>query len=122
MDECFQEDGCNYLFDILLDCSDQASRTHVGNLVRFLINKLKVIEKDRLYEIKVVEVEIDGEKVTYNQFVALSARFIDKALGLLTTQVSKNWSRFDSFLEIIYSFGVGSILDTPQFMPKQPQI
>jgi len=79
----------------------------VANLVRFLVNKLKIIEKDRLYETVKVEHEIEGKKVTIEQNVALSARFINKALNLLPTMVSKNWARFDNFLEIIYAFGVG---------------
>jgi hypothetical protein len=30
-----------------------------------------------------------------------------KCLSLLNTQVAKNWSRFDSFLDILYTFGCG---------------
>jgi hypothetical protein len=101
LDKCFEDDNCNYLFEIMLECSDGVARNHVSNLVKFLLNKLKVIEKDRLYEIRKVEHEIKGEKVTFDQHVALSARFINKALNLLTTQVARNWSRFDNFLEVL---------------------
>jgi hypothetical protein len=30
-----------------------------------------------------------------------------KMLSLLNTQVAKCWSRFESFFDILYSFGVG---------------
>lgn len=50
MQECFNEDNCNYIFEILLDCSDTTARLHVANLIKFLINRLKFIEKDRLYD------------------------------------------------------------------------
>lgn len=43
---------------------------------------------------------------------ALSARFITKALNSLNTQVARSWSRFDYFLDIIYSFAVGSVNDS----------
>lgn len=39
--------------------------------------------------------------------MALSARFISKALNLLNSQVAKNWSRFDNFLEVIEAFALG---------------
>ena len=36
--------------------------------------------------------------------MALSSRFIQKSISLLNTQVAKNWSRFDSFLELLEHF------------------
>jgi len=39
--------------------------------------------------------------------VALSSRFINKILSLLNTQVAKNWSRFDNFLEVLQVFALG---------------
>lgn len=66
MEECFKEDNCNYIFEILLECSDSTARLHVANLIKFLINKLKIIEKDKLYETEQVEHEIDGEKITFD--------------------------------------------------------
>lgn len=43
------EDDGDYLMEILLDCPDTVSRVHVGILVKFLMNKLKIIEEDKLY-------------------------------------------------------------------------
>ena len=82
--------------------------------MKFVLNKLKLIEKDKLYETRVIEYEEEREgiKGSYEEYVALSARFIDKALSLLKTKVAKNWSRFDHFLEIIYSFAVESYQDS----------
>lgn len=73
--------------------------------MKFIINKLKVMEKDKLYDTWEVVRESDGEKV--NQHVALSSRFINKILNLLNTQVAKNWSRFDNFLEVLQVFALG---------------
>ena len=41
LDSCFKEDNCDYLMSVLLDCSDQTARVHVGNLVKFIVNQLK---------------------------------------------------------------------------------
>jgi len=39
--------------------------------------------------------------------VALSAKFIMKSLESLNTLVAKSWSRFEYFLDVLYSFGAG---------------
>ena len=41
------------------------------------------------------------------EHVALSARFVSKALNLLNSQVAKNWSRFENFLEVLQVFALG---------------
>jgi len=64
LDQCFKEDNCNYLFEIMLEATDAVARNHVSNLMKFVINKLKVVEKDRLYEVEKVEHDVNGEKVT----------------------------------------------------------
>lgn len=73
----FEEDDCDYVFDILLECTDITSRLYVSHLIKFVLNKLKVIEKDYLYDTKKVTV-INDKKETeeHDEYVALSARFI----------------------------------------------
>jgi len=44
------EDDGSYLLDIMLDCPDNIARTHVGALLKFILNRLKIIEKDHLYD------------------------------------------------------------------------
>ena len=56
MEMLFEEDECDYVFDILLECSDMTSRLYVSNLMKFLLNKLKVIEKDHLNDKRVITV------------------------------------------------------------------
>ena len=107
MQMLFEEDNCDYIFDILLECSDITSRLYVSHLIKFVLNKLKVIEKDYLYETRKVSIINDKiEAEEHDEYVALSARFIQKALSLLKTKVPKNWTRFEYFLETIYSFAV----------------
>ena len=50
LENLFAEDDCDYIFDILLECSDPTSRLYTATLMKFVLNKLKVLEKDRLYE------------------------------------------------------------------------
>ncbi len=85
LEQCFQEDGCAYLLEIMLEATDAVARNHVASLLKFVINKLKVAEKDILYDVQRVQHEVNGEKVEFDQHVALSARFISKALNLLNT-------------------------------------
>ena len=39
----------------------------------------------------------------------MTTKFITKCLDNLNTLVAKNWSRFDYFLEVLYSFGCGDL-------------
>ena len=51
LEQCFQEDGCAYLLEIMLEATDAVARNHVSNLMKFIVNKLKVAEKDILYDV-----------------------------------------------------------------------
>ena len=108
MEQCFEEDHCNYLMEILLECSDATARMYVGNLMKFIIVTLKKVESDRLFAIETVTTTNDkGEVTIVQQPASLCARFIMKCLSLLNTQVAKNWARFEYFLDILCTFGCG---------------
>ena len=49
MEQCWQEDQWAYLFEVLLECTDSTARQHVGMLLKFVFDKLKLMEKDCLY-------------------------------------------------------------------------
>jgi len=85
--------------EILLECTDMTARQQIGNLVKHCILTLKDQECEKIFEIETK----DG----ITQHSSLVAKFIMKCLSLLNTQVAKNWSRFDSFLELISAFGCG---------------
>lgn len=42
LNQCFKEDDCNYLLEIILECTDSTARLHVGNLIKFVLSKLKL--------------------------------------------------------------------------------
>lgn len=94
------QDNFEYVFDILLECSDVTSRLYIGQLMKFLLNRLKVLEKDY------PEATEEGKEAP-----SLSAKYITLALSILKTKASKNWSKFDQFLDTIYSFAVETFHD-----------
>jgi hypothetical protein len=97
----------------MLECPDSITRLNVTNLVKFIILKLKVKEKDILYDTTKEEVEYrsqDGQ-LSYKRIeetpVAITTKFINKCLDNLNTLIAKNWARFDYFLEVLASFATG---------------
>lgn len=117
---CFQEDDCQYLIDILLECTDATARQYVGALLKQVVNKLKETEKDKIMQREVIRItdEKTGEITTIEQPAALVSRFIMKLLSLLNTQVAKSWSRFENYLDLLYSFGLGLIDEKDQSQPS----
>jgi len=55
------ENNAECIFEVLLDCTDTTSRQNVGNLTKYLMSRLKMIEKDYLYENEEFEEEIIGD-------------------------------------------------------------
>jgi hypothetical protein len=52
-----------------------------------------------------------GKKMTMQRHRALSSRFISRGIELLNTKVAKNWSRFDQFHELLYTFALADVED-----------
>jgi len=112
---------------ILLECPDNVARLNVANLVTFIINKLKIKEKDYLYETVRQEIEFkdsDGKdqvRIEENPR-AMTSKFILKCLDNLNTMVAKNWSRFEQFLEVILSFGIGDSETQKSFSCEEEKV
>lgn len=108
LQSCFDDDHCNFLMEVLLDCTDQTARVHVASLIKFIVQRLKVAEAEILQKVeKVTTVDEKGVETTVEQPASLCARFIMKCLSLFNTQVAKSWSRFEQFLDILQVFGCG---------------
>jgi hypothetical protein len=58
------EDEYDYVFDVLLESLDNTSRMYVGQLMKFLLNKLKIVEKDILTQTKKVTVTSEKGETT----------------------------------------------------------
>jgi hypothetical protein len=70
---------------------------------------LKFAEKDYLFEPEDYEVHgDDGKSMIMQKYKALSTRFIIRAIKLFNTKVAKNWSTFEHFHDLIFTFALAS--------------
>jgi len=91
-----EQDDFSFLISLLLECPDNKARSCVATLVKYILVRLKMKEKDYLFEAEDYEFEgDDGKKITLQRHKSLSARFVVKMLELLNTKVAKNWSHFE---------------------------
>jgi hypothetical protein len=60
LQSCFDEDNCDYLMSVLLDCTDQTARVHVANLVKFVVKALAEAEGADIH--KMEEIVSNSEK------------------------------------------------------------
>lgn len=121
------QNNAECILEVLLDCTDTTSRQNVGNLIKYLLTRLKLIEKDDMLRTEEYEEEIIGDdgkvvdKIKQTRPVAVCAQFIAHCLELLQTRVAKAWSRFDQFLDMLYGFVVGAPEQTKNNVFKQPE-
>lgn len=104
------------VMECLLDCDDACTRINVGHLIKYLLCRLKEIERDQL---------LSGEKETIKETVfdkvadkevalelerpvSVAARFINHMVSLFNNWVAKQWKRFDCYNDILLSFGIHS--------------
>jgi hypothetical protein len=86
LQSCFDEDNCDYLMSVLLDCTDATARVHVGALVKFVVKALAEVEGADIHKIEeIVSTSDKGEVTKVTQPASLLARFIMKCLSLLNT-------------------------------------
>lgn len=110
------------VLELLLDCPDIVARVNVAHLFKFLLARLKEIEKEELlsglevYHEEKSKNEETGEETTtqMSQPAAISARFLNLLISLLTTRASKSWTRFDNYLDLLMSFGLYSAEEIKQ--------
>ena len=84
------------MLEMVLDCMDSSARTAVGDLMRYLICKVKLIEKNKL----------QGEQHRRTA----SANFLQVLAQNLHVRAAKAWSRFEKYLELFSAFA----LESPQ--------
>lgn len=107
-----EQDDYNFLISLILESPDTKARSCVASLMKYILVRLKMKEKDYLFESEEYEFEGDeGKKVTLKRHKSLSARFIVKMLDLLNTKAARNWAHFEDFLELFYVFAVADTAD-----------
>lgn len=120
------ENNAECILEVLLDCTDTTARQNVGNLTKYLLTKLKIVEKDDLLKTEEFEEEVIGDdgkvtdKIKMERPKAVCVQFVNHCLSLLQTRVAKAWSRFDQFLDMLYGFAIGSPEQTKNNVYTQP--
>jgi hypothetical protein len=98
--------------EMLIDCIDHVARGNAAYVLKVILCRLKVIEKDALLENtreQIVCKNDQGESFPLERPKALCARFIEGLLGLLNTRVAKHYTRFEQTLDVISSFVLYSV-------------
>jgi hypothetical protein len=84
--QCMEEDQANYLIEIMLECSDMSARNEVAKVVKYVVERMKQRERERLFEVeKVTNTDEKGVTYTVEQPASILSRFIMKCLSLLNT-------------------------------------
>lgn len=106
------------LWEVLFDCNDKNAQKCLSRVIKFALCKLKEIEKDVALSGATERVTIkffdsDGNLVSQEieQPKATCIRFVTLMTEQLTERAPKAWRKFDSFLEIFFSFMVHSADD-----------
>ena len=90
----------------------------MARLVKYLLCRLKVLEKDDLIsgatEVFTEMRKGDGDEVVEHKHIlpkAICAKFMNVLLYHLKERAARSWSRFENYLEIIKAFGINSAED-----------
>ena len=113
-----EEGNAECIMEIFFECTDKVSQVNVARLIKYLLCRLKIIEKEELQtnatEV-LVEKRIDDSgkevEVTHNLPKAVCSKFMNVLLYHLKERAAKSWSRFDAYLEVIKAFGINSAED-----------
>lgn len=112
-----EENNAESILEVLFECTDRVAQTNVARLIKYLLCRLKVLEKKDLLEgatevIKEKRME-DGKEVEVQHNIpkAISAKFMNVLLFHLKDRAARSWSRFEHYLDIIKAFGLNSADD-----------
>jgi hypothetical protein len=118
MASLLNENNAECIMEILFECTDKVSQNNVARLVKYLLCRLKVLEKDDLIsgatECFTEVRKGEGNETTEHKIIlpkAVSAKFMNVLLYHLKDRAPRSWSRFDNYLDIIKSFGINSAED-----------
>ena len=96
--------------ELILECPDSCAKPATAYLCKYLLARLKIIEKSALLSNE-QETCVGADGNEYKQPKAVSARFINLMVALLNTRVAKSSTKFNSYLDILSSFCFDSAED-----------
>ena len=89
--------------ELILECPDSCAKPATAYLCKYLLARLKIIEKSALLSNE-QETCVGADGNEYKQPKAVSARFINLMVALLNRRVAKRRTKFNSYLYILSSF------------------
>ena len=113
MKSLLEDDDAEVVMEILFDCPDMHARRNLIRIIRYLICRLKEIEKDTIIanefdEIEETYVNIYESQCTRIREVpkSLVLRFMELLKALMPTRAARSWKVIDTYMELFHSFGV----------------
>jgi len=104
MKSAYLEDGFVNFFNIMFDCSDKTSRFYIGRVTSILINKIYHLYQDAVDKGQTLSEALMELKETADSFVVVLVK------SLKSPECSKNWSKIEQFLKMIYDIATGGAL------------
>lgn len=113
MQAMLDDDDAEPIMEILFDCPDKIARRNLIRIVRYLLCRLKEIEKE-----KILANEFDVLTETFTNYMgetvtrqvreprSLALKFIYLLKSLMSTRAARSWKIIDTYMEIFFSFGV----------------
>ena len=100
--------------EVLLESKDGSAQKHCARVIKYLLCKMKMIEKDDIRNdtrekyTETITGTDDGVDRTEEKErpKALSLRFMNLMVGYLPDRAAKNWKTFDHYLEVILAFAI----------------
>ena len=128
MQAMLDDDDAETVMEILFECADKLARKNLIRIIRYLICRLKDIEKDKIIA---NEFDIITETfTTYNGETgtkqikeprSLVLKFMLLLKCQMKTRAARSWKIIDTYMEIFFSFGLQSAQDVDlEIGAKQP--
>lgn len=105
----WNNDKFSYLYELLLDNPDETARSSFGKFINYMICCVRDLEKDHLSDWEDYQIQAKDSVITMQRLKAFSARFVNHGISKFNSKVASRWQRFESFLEMLYFFGVSDV-------------
>lgn len=123
MQTLLDEDDAEPVMEILFECVKSNARQSLIKIIRFLVCRLKEIEKDEILAAltdTTTETFIDvyGEHGTRQKSEprALCLKFMANVKAYMSTRAARSWKIIDTYMELLFSFGVQGSSDVEKEM------
>lgn len=117
------EDDAEPIMEILFECTKSNARGSLIKIIRFLVCRLKEIEKDEILAALTdttteTFIDIYGEQGTRQKSEprALCLKFMANVKAYMSTRAARAWKIIDTYMDLLFSFGVQGSNDVEKEM------